>query len=56
MVQSEKYFTHIIYLLNLTTDKKVGLTVKSQGRMMNPTPPTPEIDTSVYITNNMLIA
>ena len=38
VVRLEKYFTHIILLFNLTTDKKVGLIKKSRGQMVHPRP------------------
>ena len=36
VVRSEKYFAHIIFTLNITTNKKVRLIAKSRWEMMQP--------------------
>ena len=36
-IRKISYILNIIFLLNLTTDKKVGLIVKSPGQMVHPT-------------------
>ena len=36
VIRSEKYFAHIIVIPNLTSEKKVGLIVKSRGELMHP--------------------
>ena len=36
MVRSEKYFSHIIFILNLAADKKISVIVKSRGELMHP--------------------
>ena len=36
VVRSERYFACIIFILNLSYDKKVGLIAKSRGELMYP--------------------